>query len=334
MAYLKIITNYKLYKLYFNINAWVKKVKICILAGSYRDGAGGMYVCERNIKNKLEEKGHEVHIIAAKVGEEHREEANIHEAKTFGFYPLRDFLKVLSFSFSSFAMISSLNKIAKFDIVYAMAGWGANAFLIRGFLRIPVVNHAAFPLRHQMKAEKGLQKWGYLYPLSILEIPALYGSNRIIVLSEVFKEEALPKMYHVNKNKIRVIPNGVDIPEEGEKTDCKVVREKYGISESDIFYLFLGWVTKKKGIYDLLEGFDLLDKSNKKLLIVGSIDKRIKHITNKKYKNVIFAGHLPDQELIEVFKYAEIFVFPSRSEGQPFVVLEAMSYGLPIITTN
>ena len=310
-------------------------MKICILSTRYREGSGGMYAYERNIKERLEEQGHEVHIIAPEVGEEHREEATVHKAKTFGVYPLKNFFTILSFSFSSFLLLSSLNKeVNKFDIVYTMGGLGANAFLIRVILKIPVVNHAPFPSKYRLKAEKGWRKWAYLFPLSILEKFALLHSNKIIVLSEVFKEEVLPKLYHVNKNRIRVIPNGVDIPEEGEKPDCKTVREKYRIRENALFYLFVGWVTEKKGIYDLLAAFDLLDKSNKKLLIVGAIDKAIKGITSKKYKNVIFTGYLPDQELIKIFKCADIFVFPSRSEGQPFTVLEAMGYSLPVITTN
>ena len=308
-------------------------MKICILAERYRERSGGMYIYERTIKERLEERGHEVHIIAPEVGEEHREDATIHEAKTFGFYPLKDFFAKLSFSFSSFAMISSLNKVNKFDIVYTMGSLGANAFLIRGILKIPVVNHAPMIGKRRLKVENGWRDWAYLFPLSILGGLALYGSNKIVVLSEVFRE-AIPKLFFIGKDTISVIPNGIDVLEEGEKTDCKALRKKYGLSESDIFYLFVGWVTKKKGIYDLLAAFDLLDKTNKRLLIVGAIDKAIKSITNKKYKNVMFTGYLPDQELIKILKCADIFVFPSRSEGQPFGVLEAMGYGLPIITTN
>lgn len=308
-------------------------MKICFLTERYCEGSGGAYVYERNVKERLEERGHEVHIIAPEVGEEHCEDTTIHEAKTFGFYPLKNFIRNISFFFSSFAMIASLNKVNKFDIVYTVGGLGANAFLIRGILRIPVVNHAPMIGKRRLKVERGWRNWAYLFPLSLLGGLALYGSNKIVVLSEVFRED-IPKLFHIGKDKISVIPNGIDVLEEGEKPDCNALRKKYGLSESDIFYLFVGWVTEKKGIYDLLAAFDLLDKSNKRLLIVGPIDKAIKGITSKKYKNVMFSGYLPDQEFVETFKCADIFVFPSRSEGQPFTVLEAMGYGLPIITTN
>ena len=308
-------------------------MKICILGVRYIAGAGGMYAYERNIKERLEARGHEVHIIAPEVGEEHHNNKTVHKAWVFGFYPLGEFIREFVFAFSSFKLLRSLHNRINFDLVYTMGSCGSNALFIRKLLRIPVVNHAPFPSMYRLKSEHGLKKWAYLFPLGLLEYPALRFADKIIILSEVFRK-VVQGLCSIDTGKIVAIPNGVDVPEQNSDIDCIKIRNRYGIGSDTIFYLYVGWVTKKKGVVDLLNAFQKVKREDKKLIVVGAIDKELAGIEKENHKDVLFTGYIPEKEKEGLFRCADIFVFPSHSEGQPFTVLEAMSYGLPVITTR
>jgi len=309
-------------------------MKICILGVRYIATAGGMYAYERNIKERLEARGHTVHIIAPEVGKEHRNDKTVHKAWVFGFYPLDAFIRKIVFAFTSFRVLYLLHKQIKVDLVYAMGSYGLNALFIRKLLGIPVVNHAPFPSMYRLKSERGLKKWAYLFPLGLLEYPALRFADKIIILSEIFRN-VIQELCPMDTNKIVTIPNGVDIPEQNPDIDCANIRNRYGIGVNTALYLYVGWVTKKKGVVDLLKAYRMVKNSDKKLIVVGAIDKELAGVEEKdNYEDALFTGYVSEREKEEFFRCADIFVFPSHSEGQPFTVLEAMSYGLPVIATR
>lgn len=103
--------------------------------------------------------------------------------------------------------------------------------------------------------------------------------------------------------------------------------------------LFLGLITEQKGIYDLL---DVIAKNkhifeNKMVLHIGG-NGEVKRLTdiieNKGLQNiVIYEGWVSGDRKVELFNYVDAFVLPSYIEGLPVSILEAMSYGLTVITT-
>jgi len=69
--------------------------------------------------------------------------------------------------------------------------------------------------------------------------------------------------------------------------------------------------------------------------VVGVVDDALKKFVNREREDVIFTGYISDKETYgSVYRCSDFFVFPSRDEGFPLVVVDAMSYGLPIITTR
>lgn len=101
---------------------------------------------------------------------------------------------------------------------------------------------------------------------------------------------------------------------------------------------FIARVEKEKGIYIALDAFALLNKKNPNLKfnIVGrgyELPKIEVYIKNKNISNVVLTGPLYNEDLKNAFKNADIFLFPSHHhEGMPNSVLEAMAFGLPVIT--
>lgn len=109
---------------------------------------------------------------------------------------------------------------------------------------------------------------------------------------------------------------------------------------SILHYLFLGVITKTKGIYDLLEVIaDHKDEFKGKMLLhVGgnkevSTLKRI--IKDNQLEDVVtFEGWVDGQKKIDLLNLCDVFVLPSYTEGVPISILEAQSYGLFTIATN
>ncbi len=114
------------------------------------------------------------------------------------------------------------------------------------------------------------------------------------------------------------------------------VSAKYGNIEN-LELLFLSRIETAKGIYETIEAFEILKEKypNAKLSIAGDGRETrnvIKFIEERNIKNIDFVGHVSGKEKQECFKKSHLFIFPSYSEGMPNTVLEAMAFGLPVIT--
>lgn len=107
---------------------------------------------------------------------------------------------------------------------------------------------------------------------------------------------------------------------------------------SDTHLLFLARIEKTKGIYEALEAYSIVKRTRRvKMSIVGDgleLNNVKEYVVSRKIEDVTFHGHLVDQEKERIFKDADIYIFPSYFEGMPTSVLEAMAFGLPVITTN
>lgn len=102
--------------------------------------------------------------------------------------------------------------------------------------------------------------------------------------------------------------------------------------------LFLARVEKTKGIYETLEVFKILKKDYPqiKLQIVGDgseLNNVVRKVKNDNIKDIIISGKLSGKDLVEAYKSALLLLLlSSHGEGMPTTVLEAMAFGLPVIT--
>jgi glycosyltransferase involved in cell wall biosynthesis len=166
----------------------------------------------------------------------------------------------------------------------------------------------------------------------------LTNASAFIALSHS-EAEAHQRM-GVAKEKIHVLPNGVDLekfkdlPEKGE------FREKYSIKADEKVVLYLGRLHKSKGIDLLVEAFaDLaLQMENVKLVLVGpdggfkgDLLKRI--VDRDILDKVQFTGLVSERDKYAAFIDSDVFVTP-KFYGFPITFAEACACGLPIVTTN
>lgn len=101
--------------------------------------------------------------------------------------------------------------------------------------------------------------------------------------------------------------------------------------------LFLSRVIKAKGVYEMIDTFALLKNKHHELTltVVGDgleLDSLKRYTREKNVDGVSFTGELNGDVRIKAYKDADLFFFPSYGEGMPTVVLEAMAFGLPVVT--
>ena len=147
-----------------------------------------------------------------------------------------------------------------------------------------------------------------------------------------------------DKKEILVIPNGADLNAFEEKdNDYKSIAYTEACHDENINLLFVSRLIERKGLQDIIPQLSEIQQQsqnigkNIKFQIVGDGPYRetLEKLTevHNLQDVVAFYGQKNKKELPEFYRNADIFVFPSRKEGMPNVVLEAMSYGLPILMT-
>ena len=157
-------------------------------------------------------------------------------------------------------------------------------------------------------------------------------ANTIIVLSKDFKYKLKKWGY---KGKIIVETTTLDsslIQDFSFKN--KIV--KINLSKK-IKILFLARLEKEKGIFETIEAFKNISKrfENIELTIAGvglALPEVKKEVLND--NNIKVSGYVESKSKVNVFQDNHIYCLPSYSEGLPITVLEAMSFGMPIITTK
>ena len=141
----------------------------------------------------------------------------------------------------------------------------------------------------------------------------------------------------VSAERLNVLRNASDPSLPPSQATLTQLRAELGIAATDVILLAVGRLSSEKGHAELIQAFEQLKRvgegRNLRLLIVGDgIEAgRLKEQAQPLGTSVIFAGHRPDAW--PYFGLADIFVLPSRSEGSPLVLLEAMHAGLPIVAT-
>lgn len=131
--------------------------------------------------------------------------------------------------------------------------------------------------------------------------------------------------------KIQILHNAVKIPKESNKWN-----------EEETVFLFLGVLIPRKGCTDLLKAVKLLRDHNRignaRFIIAGTgeEEEKLKDFTNQNdlNKHVRFLGWIEGKQKEIELKKAGVFVLPSYNEGLPVSILEAMSYGIPVISTK
>lgn len=166
------------------------------------------------------------------------------------------------------------------------------------------------PVIHELYADRRTREWAF--------------ADRIVVNSP-WSRSALVKQ-GVPREKIVVVPLAF------EPSAPAMPFEHRSSHQRALTVLWLGSVNLRKGIPYLVEAARLLNRSDITIRVVGPIA-----ITDRAMRSapdsVTFEGRIPRDQTSAVYRSADMFVLPTLSDGFAITQLEAMSYGLPVITT-
>jgi glycogen(starch) synthase len=167
-----------------------------------------------------------------------------------------------------------------------------------------------------------------------------YEAWRIIVCSEFMKSE-VERIFSVGGEKIDVIFNGVE-PDKFEFNwsiaEKKAQRAKVALPEEKIV-IFVGRFVREKGIQVLLNAANvvLAQEPNTKFMIVGGGNReKLEHYTEWAglKEKVLFTGFMANRSLHQLYRVADVAVFPSLYEPFGIVALEAMAAGAPVVASD
>ena len=156
-------------------------------------------------------------------------------------------------------------------------------------------------------------------------------ANARIVISQVIQKLASEK-YGMES---ALIPNGVTLP---QLPDTKDALERFGLV-SGRYALMVSRLVPEKRHLDLIRAFGEAELQGWKLVIVGASDHPDEYTREVmdsigKMSGVVGTGFQTGQPLQELYAHAGLFVLPSSHEGLPIALLEALSYGLPVIASD
>lgn len=168
-------------------------------------------------------------------------------------------------------------------------------------------------------------------------------ADRILVNAQKTAEQ-LRVLLKVRQTRISVVPLGVDArlfrPAGGSACRSRV-EARYGIQNR--YILAVGSVNPRKNITTLLKAYDLLLRQGLQglqLVIAGIAEWGGSQIADTMRdlgfaeRDVLFLGHIPDEDLPFLYGGAEVFVFPSLFEGFGLPLLEAMACGTPAVVSD
>jgi len=170
---------------------------------------------------------------------------------------------------------------------------------------------------------------------------AVKKAGKIIVPSQATKEDLI-KLYNCAPDKIEVVYHGYKEP---KKIDIKEVPESlklFGFGENQFPYIFfVGRLESKKNLSNLIKAFKIFSESKPEFRLVlagkrGIGFERIFKTVKKLHleEQVIMPGYIDETEKAYLYKNCSMFAFPSLYEGFGLPILEAFSFGKPVLTSH
>jgi glycosyltransferase involved in cell wall biosynthesis len=158
----------------------------------------------------------------------------------------------------------------------------------------------------------------------VLEREVFTTADRVVVTTPAMRYAVLQR-YQVPAERVTIIPNYVET-----NLFCPVPDDHHSPGR----ICFVGRLEEQKNPFALLEA--IRDLNDVELLVVGngSLGKQLYEETNTKELPVRFLGNVPHRQLPGILNSAALFILPSRYEGHPKTLMEAMACGLPVIGTN
>jgi len=219
---------------------------------------------------------------------------------------------------------------------YANLG-GHLAKLLYGIPHV-MTAHSLEPLR-PWKAE---QLGGGYAVSSWAERTAIEAADAVIAVSHGMREDILSCYPSLDPARIHVVHNGIDT-ELYQPTPETAALVKHGVDPDRPYVLFVGRITRQKGVPHLLRAARTIDPSAQLVLCAGApdtpaIDEEFRALVDelRQLRDAVvwIPEMLPRPEVVQLLSHAAVFACPSVYEPLGIVNLEAMACGTPVVASN
>jgi starch synthase len=236
--------------------------------------------------------------------------------------------------------LANQKSLGEIDIVHTHTWYASMAgFLAKKLYGVPFVltTHSLEPLR-AWKAEQ----LGSGYAMSSwMERTAILDADAIIAVSNGTKADILKAYPDVDPARIHVIYNGIDL-NEYQRTPATDALVKYGVDPTQPYVLFVGRITRQKGVTHLVEAIQYLPANTQVVLCAGApdtpeiaaemralVDEALKH-----NPNIVWIEKMVTKpEAIQLYSNCAVFCCPSVYEPFGIINLEAMACGAPVVAS-
>ena len=302
----------------------------------YVYGGAGVHVdyLSRELANKIEV---EVHCW----GDQHSEKGNLHVR---GNEPWSEITNGTTEKFKGALEAFSLNltqvkALTGVDIVHTHTWYVSMAgYLAKKLYKIPFVltTHSLEPLR-AWKAEQ----LGSGYEMSSwMERTAILDADAVIAVSNGTKQDIL-RVYPLPPERIHVIYNGIDLHEYHKTSDVTALKT-YGVDPAVPYVLFVGRITRQKGVTYLVDAIRYLPPNTQIVLCAGAPDtpeiaaemrQKVDEAKKTNPRVIWIEKMISKPEVIQLYSHARVFCCPSVYEPFGIINLEAMACGAAVVAS-
>ena len=323
--------------------------KVCFISPEYWPLSGGTGAYVYYLSNELMKNDYKIHVVT---GSNQTQDVKVNPQLDVSFLKIPKIPVVKSFMLaaSSSRKLQSIRAAANVDVTHPQLPLTPNFAVPPSFGKALVCTvHSTWkgeaeairgePYSRLNANEKFLVSFNGF--LRFFEEGMLKRARKIIAVSRFTKWE-LTNYYKIPESKIRVIHNGVDVNKFKPASDKRKVKAELGFNPDDLAIVSVGRLYARKGLFTLIESMPAVIKRHPtaKFIISGKgqsdemhkLTAYAQHLGVK--NNIVFTGYYPDKKLPKLYQAADVFAFSTFYEHHPFAVLEALSTGLPVVTTT
>ncbi len=249
---------------------------------------------------------------------------------TISNFPFSQYNKFMPFAYSHMLIAASLMK-AKLDVFHSPISSLPLTYTRKSIITV-----------HDLAIYKN-PSWfpSQIFSTKLLVPQSLRKADKIIAVSNSTKKD-LQQIFNVSSKKIKVIFEGAYVDKIAVKNKKVDSMDRFKLGPK--YILNIGTLVPRKNIISLIRAYKQLIKMEPglgeyQLILAGAKGYKSEEVFNeikdlRLNKQVKYLGYVTHNQKMELLKKATCFIFPSSYEGFGLPVLEAMSLGTPVITSN
>ena len=236
--------------------------------------------------------------------------------------------------------LTQVKALQNTDIVHTHTWYVSMAgYLAKKLYGVPFVltTHSLEPLRAWKSEQLGS---GYAMS-SWMERTAILDADAVIAVSKGTRADIVRAYPDIDPARIHVIYNGIDLAEYQKTSDTKALKD-YGVDPSTPYVLFVGRITRQKGVTHLVDAIRYLPSETQVVLCAGAPDTpeiaaelrgRVEAARRDHPRIVWIEKMVTKQETIQLYSNARVFCCPSVYEPFGIINLEAMACQAPVVAS-